>query len=101
MIGLVIDNIDTNTFLFTFSAYQEKERVLANHLWNFKGFPTGLSTLASKSIHELALNYPIFWVQIHGLPLEMLSKHNSKNIGLVLGNLIEIFPFSELHLDVF
>lgn len=36
--GLVIDDIDTNTFLFIFPTQQEKERILENRSWNFKGF---------------------------------------------------------------
>ncbi|KAG2726135.1 hypothetical protein I3760_01G098700 [Carya illinoinensis] len=38
VIGLTTEDIDFNTFLFTFATYQEKGIVLANRLWNVKGF---------------------------------------------------------------
>lgn len=65
--------------------------MLENRPWNFKGFhmvlrqwPPGLS------INEIPLNLSIFWIQIHGLPLEMLARLNATRIGQVIGNLLEV-----------
>ncbi|KAF5477689.1 hypothetical protein F2P56_004306 [Juglans regia] len=88
---LSIEDVGENTFLFTFASHQEKHRVLDNRPWNFKGFhmvlrqwPPGLS------IHDIPLHMSIFWIQVHGLPLEMLTKPNAAKIGQVLGNLLEV-----------
>lgn len=50
----------------------------------FKNYPPGLS------IQELDLYKSAFWVQIHGLPREMLTINNAERIGKVLGNLLEV-----------
>lgn len=49
-----------------------------------KTWPLGLS------IQEVRLNTSIFWVQVHGLPLEMLTNQNVERIGNVLGDLKEV-----------
>lgn len=91
VLGLKIEDMELNTFLFTFPSQQDKKRVLVNRPWNFKGFHMVLKEwLPGLSIHEVQLNTSVFWVQVHGLPLEMLTNQNAEHIGKVLGNLIEV-----------
>lgn len=87
--GLMIEDVETITFIFTFPTRQVKDRVFENKPWNFKGFhmvlknwPPGLS------IHEASLKTSIFSMQVHGLPLEMFTIPNAAKIGNILGKLM-------------
>ena len=31
-----------------------------------------------------------FWVQVHNLPIEYISKENAQNIGAILGKVLEV-----------
>lgn len=86
VIGLMIEDIDTNMFLFTFPRQHHKDRILASRPWNFKGFHMVLRHWPPElSINEIALNYSAFWIQIHGLLMDMLTNKNAERIGEVLG----------------
>ncbi|XP_035545856.1 uncharacterized protein At4g02000-like [Juglans regia] len=90
VIGLIVEDIDTNMFMFTFPKQQDKDRILANSPWNFKGFHMVLSHCPPElSINEIALNFSVFWIQIHGLPMDMPTNKNAERIGQVFGNLIK------------
>lgn len=46
--------------------------------------------LPGLNLQEIDLIHSAFWIQIHGLPLEMMTERNAEKIGKVLGNLMEI-----------
>lgn len=70
-----IDNVGQNWFLFTFSSLLNKERILKQTPWNFKGSLRVLKEWNSD------LSTTLFWVQIHGLPLKGLERENATMIG--------------------
>ena len=41
-------------------------------------------------IEELDFTKVIFWVQIHNLPLEMMTRVNAEKIGRKIGRLVEV-----------
>lgn len=92
VIGLAIEDLQVNTFhVITFPTQQEKLRVLEQRPWNIRGFhmlvrdwPPG------SSLHEINLKMSIFWVQIHGLPLEYMTNQNAEKIARKLGNFIQV-----------
>lgn len=47
-------------------------------------WPLGLS------LQEVDLTYSAFWIQIYGLPLELMIETNVEKLGLVLDKLLEI-----------
>lgn len=56
--------------------------------------------LPGQSLREINLWHSAFWVQIHGLPLEMTTQENAESIGKVMGNLLEIDPIFETNVSV-
>lgn len=54
------------------------------HLLILKTWPLGLT------LQEICLNHFIFYVQIHGLPLDYMTLDNATKIGKVLGNLLKV-----------
>lgn len=42
------------------------------------------------SLQEIDLTFFAFWIQIYGLPLEMMKKKNAEKIEKILGNLLDI-----------
>ncbi|XP_040996158.1 uncharacterized protein At4g02000-like [Juglans microcarpa x Juglans regia] len=87
--GLTIEDLDQNTFLFTFPTTQDKNKIFSQRPWNFKGYHMILKEwLPRHSLQEVDLRYLAFWIQIHGLPLELVTQENAEKIGRVIGNLL-------------
>ncbi|KAF5477140.1 hypothetical protein F2P56_003812 [Juglans regia] len=89
--NFLIEDLEINKFIFTFRSIQDKLRVLNQVPWNFKGhllimkpWPLGAT------LQEISLNYAIFNVQIHGLPLDHITLENAIEIGKALGSLIKV-----------
>lgn len=89
--GLIIEDLAPNTYLFTFPSLLDKNRVFFQHPWNFKGYhmilkqwPPGLN------IQEIDLTHSAIWIQIYGLPLELMTNENAEKIRRVLGRLMEV-----------
>lgn len=81
-----IDNVGQNWFLFTFSSLLNKERILKQTPWNFKGSLRVLKEWKSYStINDIDLSTALFWVQIHRLPLRGLERENVTMIGSKIG----------------
>lgn len=73
-----IEDVGPNRFLFTFTSLADKDRVLGQGPWNFKGFYMILREWNSQeTIDEVDLSLVEFWVQIHGLPLEIVDEDNA------------------------
>lgn len=48
-----------------------------------------------ETIDEIDLSMVEFWVQIHGLPLELVDATNARLIGSKLGEVFELNPIEE------
>lgn len=83
-----IDNIGQNCFLFTFDSLMDKEKILGQAPWNFRGSLMVLKEWQSKAtINDVDLSHTLFWIQIHGLPLKGLAKENALWIGSKIGKM--------------
>lgn len=96
-IGLTIEELKVNTFLFTFPMQQEKNRVLEQQPWNIKGFHILVCDWPpSLSLREIDMKMSIFWVQIQGLPLKYITNKNTERIARKVGNFIQVEKVTSL-----
>lgn len=78
---LKIEDTGPNRFLFTFTSTEDEERVLAQGPWNFKGYYMILREWNPReTIDEVDLSMVEYWVQIHGLPLEIVDAANARSV---------------------
>jgi hypothetical protein len=54
------------------------------HLFNIQEWSPNLAA------HEVMFDKAPFWVQIHGLPMDMITLRNAAKIAKVIGDLIEV-----------
>ncbi|KAL3517694.1 hypothetical protein ACH5RR_020283 [Cinchona calisaya] len=81
-----VSYVDRNTFMFSFQDKEDWSKILINVPWNIKGGLLILSPFTSGKIpEELQFSFSPFWVQVHGLPLNYLTKENGLKIAQVLG----------------
>jgi hypothetical protein len=89
--SLITDDRDDNLMVFSFEVLEDLERVLDNSLWNIKGSPLFLKRWSkSEAIEDLDFTKAPFWVQVHKLPLELMTVKNAENIGASLGDLLVV-----------
>lgn len=85
-----------NTFLFRFKDEMDRTSVMRDGPWSVMG-----NLLVLKPIEEgvvvstMNFNVSPFWVQIHGLPVEKMTKANAETIGNRLGRLLGIEAISD------
>lgn len=88
---LKVEDAGANRFLFTFQSIEEKNRVLNQGPWNFKESYMILKEWdPDKTLDELELVSVVYWVHIHGLPLELFDDDNARIIGCMLGEILEM-----------
>lgn len=46
--------------------------------------------LPGQSLQEIDLKHTTFWIQIHGIPLEIMTLRNAIKISKALGNLVNV-----------
>lgn len=91
--GLSIDDLKDHMCLLHFQSSLDKDFILQNAPWNFKGHLLILKEwLPDIGIDEIDMSKAHFWVQLHGLPPAITSLANIKLIGQHLGTLLEIEP---------
>lgn len=94
-VGISIQDIDCNTFLFIFPMANDKGSILSHCIWNFWGFHMILQLWhLGQSLFEFDLEYTAFWLQIQGLALKLMSFENATKIGKVMGNIPELDYFT-------
>lgn len=95
---LKIEDAGPNRLVFTFAMSDEKDLILSQGPWNFKGSYMGLrESNPSQTIDEMSLFDVEFWVQIHSLPLEIVDEANARLIGNMLGTILELDDVDALH----
>ncbi|KAJ1385160.1 Zinc knuckle CX2CX4HX4C [Sesbania bispinosa] len=86
-----IADMGTNLFLFTFSQKKEAKEILDKGPWFVMGRILSLQFWAPQiSAYELNFDRIPFWVQLHGLPLEMMNTSNAAKLMGRVGEVIEV-----------
>lgn len=84
--SLSMEALSESTFIFTFEDDQDMQRVLELSPWNIRGHPLILQPWEkSMSLNELDFTEGVYWVQVHDLPLELMTSQNAEIIGNHLG----------------
>lgn len=86
-----IEDVGPNKFLFAFASAEDKERILSQEPWNFKGSLMLLREWSpSSAMADIEMNMVSFWVQIHGLPLSGVVRENALLIGSKIGQVLSL-----------
>jgi hypothetical protein len=89
--SLTTEDREDDLMVFTFDNLEDLKRVLENSPWNIKGSPLFLKEWSlSDSIKDIDFSTRAYWVQVHDLPLEMITPENAFSIGSSLGELLEV-----------
>ena len=89
--GVKIIDLKENIFLFKFASEGDRRRILELGPWNIKGYPLILKQWnQNQTAEDVDFSSLHIWVQIHGLPIEYMSKENAKEIGALVGKVVEV-----------
>ncbi|XP_028086506.1 uncharacterized protein LOC114287376 [Camellia sinensis] len=80
-----------NIYCFNFQNADDRAMVLRMAPWSIMGNLLVLQPLSiEKAIPGIEFNYYPFWVQVHGLPLDKMTRRNRQIIGGSIGKLIGV-----------
>ena len=86
-----IVDVGVGVFQFKFTMESQLKWVLANGLWSFEDHPLVLCKwergMTANSVHFNAIPT---WVQVWGLPFDLLSEEVGRDIGNGLGKVVEV-----------
>lgn len=89
--GMHIIDLSNNTYLFNFSEPATPTRIMSEAPWNILGSLLCLHRWTPQiDIHEIVFRYSPFWIQIHGVPLERISRVNAERIASKVGDVEEV-----------
>jgi hypothetical protein len=87
--SLITEDRDDGLMVFTFEDLDNLNRVLEDSPWNIKGSPMFLRKwYGMDAIEDLDFTKANYWVQVHNLPLELVTIDNASSIGASLGELL-------------
>ncbi|KAI8005103.1 hypothetical protein LOK49_LG08G00439 [Camellia lanceoleosa] len=93
---LTISPWSDNIFLFQFSDEEDRHHILRDSPWSVMGWLLVLQPLSSgKSAEEIDFKWCQFWVQVHGLPVQKLTKQNGEILGNRIGRLVRVEAHAE------
>ncbi|KAJ1403457.1 hypothetical protein SESBI_27298 [Sesbania bispinosa] len=97
---VTISDVGPNKFLFHFSDEDLMKKVIREAPWNVLGNLLSIQPWSPEmSLEEVSFNFSPFWIQIHGLPIEMMTVKNASSIGNKLGTILRVEnPIVEGHL---
>lgn len=86
-----VDEWNNNVFLFRFENEEDRRNIVREGPWSVMNNLLVLIPLVDGMVvSELKFNICPFWIQIHGLPVEKLSRANAEIIGKRMGNLLAL-----------
>ncbi|KAL7212957.1 hypothetical protein ACSBR2_015620 [Camellia fascicularis] len=89
--AVVVSPWPDNVFLFRFGTLEDRQKVLRDAPWSIMGNLLVLQPLKMGcSVSEMDFSYCPFWVQVHGLPVDRLTRRNDQLIAEHLGQLIGV-----------
>ncbi|XP_057426455.1 uncharacterized protein LOC130719873 [Lotus japonicus] len=90
-IGLQMTEMGPNCLIFTFQEQSTARKVLKEGPWSIMGNLLSLQLWAPQmTIYEVRFHRISFWVQLHGLPLDMMTTSNATRIASILGEPLEV-----------
>ncbi|KAI8004486.1 Uncharacterized protein LOK49_LG08G03075 [Camellia lanceoleosa] len=93
---LTISPWQDNVYLFQFSEEDDRHRVLRDSPWSVMGWLLNVQPLSpSQTAEELDFSWCQFWVQVHGLPIQKLTKQNGAILGHKIGRLVRVEAHTE------
>lgn len=100
-----VEDAGTNRYIFTFASLEDEDHILYQGPWIFKGSYLILREWdPSQTLYEVDLTMVEFWVQIYGLPLELVDEENARLIGSMLGTILKLDDVDEyqsfIHLKI-
>lgn len=91
MKSLITKERDDNLMDFTFEVLEDFKRVLDNSPLNIKGSPLFLKSWFNvEAIEDLDFTKAAYWVQVHNLPMDLMTVENDENIRASLGELLVV-----------
>ncbi|XVF71961.1 hypothetical protein PTKIN_Ptkin12aG0082300 [Pterospermum kingtungense] len=88
---LTITEVGEKVFVFQFEDAVEKDRVLLGQPWTFNKSLLVLNDFDSSMFPEkVNMNWCPFWVQVHGLPLDLMNEKIGIVIGETIGEIMEV-----------
>ncbi|KAJ1420181.1 Zinc finger, CCHC-type [Sesbania bispinosa] len=86
-----IIDMGKNLFLFSFSDKKEALEIIKKGPWFIMGFLLSLQFwVPEAAIYEVDFDHISFWIQIHGLPLEVMNTGNAAKIIGKIGDVLEV-----------
>lgn len=85
-----ISMLEQNMISCHFSYAEDRDRILAKGPWAVKGAVLNLQKWPPHlPLEEIDFSTCIFWVQVHGLPLNKMNELNARKIGRFIGHFIQ------------
>ncbi|KAK7832799.1 uncharacterized protein CFP56_026224 [Quercus suber] len=86
-----IVDLKENIFLFKFACEGDRKRILELGPCYFEGCPIILKMWHQNlSVKDMDFSSIPIWMQVHNLPIEYMSKENAKELGALVGEVIEV-----------
>ncbi|CAL5376913.1 unnamed protein product [Camellia sinensis] len=89
--GVSITPWNDNIYFFQFEDVEDRQRVLNESPWSVMGSLLVLQTLQlGRATAELEFQWSPFWVQVHGLRIDKMTRAHGEVIGNRIGRLVEV-----------
>ncbi|XP_048504264.1 uncharacterized protein LOC125499468 [Beta vulgaris subsp. vulgaris] len=89
--NLVVRAIDSNTFVFQFFHWKDKEKILAGRPWSFDQKLLVLNEIVGdEQPSQVVLDSSPFWVRLYNLPFNCRAAEEVKAIASCLGEVLEV-----------
>ena len=89
--NLVVRAIDSNTFVFQFFHWKDKEKILAGRPWSFDQKLLVLNEIVGdEQPSQVVLDSSPFWVRLYNLPFNCRAEEEVKAIASCLGKVMEV-----------
>ncbi|KAJ1423119.1 hypothetical protein SESBI_12558 [Sesbania bispinosa] len=90
-IGKIITDIGPNKFLLHFEDEDSRKKVTREVPWNIMGSLLSLQPWTPQmTLKEVKFDQNPFWIQLHGLPLDMMTIKNATEVFSRLGHILKI-----------
>ncbi|XWS34861.1 hypothetical protein CRYUN_Cryun21dG0073400 [Craigia yunnanensis] len=95
--GLFVKEVGIQLFIFRFNDEMEKAMVLMTQPWSFNKSLLVLESFEGYSRpDDVNLKWCPFWIQIHGLPINLMTEKIGTILGESVGDVIEVDTDEEL-----